>query len=203
MSALWLVEVGNTHEALSTCDLVICDLIPKMEPRNVHNSFVMLFPIIWVLKDNGMALRAKDSFETHVVNAFQEYFGDGAFTFFLPLYDPIVMLMDLYGNQDDEVEDFEVYLSWGLCEDKLRFGEQLNNVMINFGRNMDSISAEICLLLAKRVNCASKKKKLIKAGLALGEEAVEMSRRLKSYPCLRRTLPILRELERIVQDEDY
>jgi len=194
LSALWLVEVGKTKEALETCDKVSRELIPKMDPRNVHNSFIMLFPTLWVMKDNGMSLRAKDLFKEHVLDAFDEHFGKDGSTACLPLFRPIMMLLDLDGNQENDVDELESYLSWALCEENLRFGPFLNNAMASFGRIVDSVSAEICLLLAKRVDSRKEKAILVEQGLFVIQEAIATARRKKSAPCLRWALPVLTDL---------
>jgi tetratricopeptide (TPR) repeat protein len=200
LSAIWHVEVGNIDEALRTCDFVICELMPKMEPSNVHNSGVILSPVIWILKDSGMALKAKDLFEKYVVNAFDQYFDEGATTFLLAMYDPTVMMLDLHGNQGAEVASIDKYLSWALCEDNLRFGDVIKNAMLIYGFELDCISAEICLLLARRLDDADQKETLIKNGLLLSQESAELASRLKAIPSLRRARPILRELKEAAQE---
>jgi hypothetical protein len=194
LSAIWHVEVGNIDEALRTCDFVICELMPKMEPSNVHNSGVILSPVIWILKDNGMALKGKALFEKYVVNAFALYFDEGATTFLLAMYDPVVMWLDLHGNQGAEVANFDTYLSWALCEDNLRFGDTIRNAMLIYGLILECISAEICLLLSRRVSNVDQKETLIKSGLLLCQESVEFAGRLKAIPSLRRALTLLREV---------
>jgi hypothetical protein len=58
LSTVWLNEVGKGKEAMETCDLVKRELLPKMEIRNIHNSFVMLLPILWAMQDHGQSLMA-------------------------------------------------------------------------------------------------------------------------------------------------
>jgi hypothetical protein len=174
--------------------------MPKMEPSNVHNSGVILSPVIWILKDSGMALKAKDLFEKYVVNAFDQYFDEGATTFLLAMYDPTVMMLDLHGNQGAEVANIDKYLSWALCEDNLRFGDVIKNAMLIYGFELDCISAEICLLLARRLDDADQKETLIKNGLLLSQESAELASRLKAIPSLRRARPILRELKEAAQE---
>ncbi len=201
LSAIWLVEVGKTEEALRTCDYVISEIMPLMEPSNVHNSCVILYPLLWVLKDNGMALTAKQVFMKYVVDAFGQHFGEGATTFSLKLFDPIVMLLDLDENRDADVANLQECLEWALSEENLRVGKTLNNAFLPFGRLADSIGAEICLLLAKRTSIVTDdQEKLIKNGLRLSREGVEYCRLSKANASLRRTLPILTDLENMAKD---
>ena len=88
--------------------------MPKLEKRNVHVSFMIIFPVLWVMKDNGFALEARDFFDDFVCEAYTEYFGEGRSTFFLPLYDPVMMLLDLAGNADTDDDMMAEYIDWAL-----------------------------------------------------------------------------------------
>jgi hypothetical protein len=172
-TALWLAEMGNVEKAMETCWYVINDLFPKMEPRNVHNSCCMIYPLLWILKDNGYALEARDDFIAIVVDAFDEYFGGGRSTFFLPLYDPIMMLLDLAGSQD--VEQFDDYVEWATIEDNLRYGTVMNCSVGNMGQCADTISAEICFLIAERLKDGKQKRQLIRSGIDIANEVLSLT----------------------------
>ena len=151
-SCLWNVHLGKTDEALGTCWFVIEELMPKIEKRNVHASFMIMYPILWVMKENGFALEAREYFEEFVCEAYNEYYGEGRSTFFLPLYDPVLMLLDLAGNADVDEMMVEEYLEWALDIDNLGFGTLINSKTGELGRTADSVSAEICFLLASHVD---------------------------------------------------
>ena len=172
-SALWHVQTGNTAKAIETCWYVINDLFPEVERRNVHNSCIMIYPLLWILKDNGHALEARDHFVSIVVEAFEEYFGDGRSTFCLPVFDPIMMVLDIVGHP--EVNDFADYLDWAMDEDNLRFGTVINCSLGHYGRCADSISAEICLLLAERMKDCTEKRHLVRSGLDLTTEVMSLT----------------------------
>lgn len=173
MAALWHVEMGNVDKAMETCWYVINDLFPKMEPRNVHNSCGIIYPLLWIMKDNGYALEARDNFISLVVDPFDEYFGGGRSTFFLPVYDPIMMLLDLAGSQD--VEQFDDYVEWAIIEDNLRYGTVMNCSFGNMAYCADTISAEICFLLAERLNDGEQKRRLISSGLDIANEILSLT----------------------------
>jgi hypothetical protein len=201
LGAIWQIEVGNAEEALRTCDFVVSEVMPLMEPSNVHNSCTILYPLLWVLKENGMALKARQLFVKYVVDAFQQNFGEGALTFSLKLFDPILMLLDLVEKQDADVTNLQECLEWALCEENLHLGITLNNAFIPYGRMPDTIPAEICLLLAQRTGIAvDDQERLIKNGLQLSAEGVECCRRSNSKASLRRSLPILTELENMARE---
>mmetsp|Transcript_14864 Transcript_14864/g.20999 ORF Transcript_14864/g.20999 Transcript_14864/m.20999 type:complete len:1620 (-) Transcript_14864:2986-7845(-) len=199
-SASWFVQQGKVEEALRTCQYVIDELMPKMEPRNVHNSAIMIYPTIWIMKDNGLALEARENFKRLVVDAFNEHYGEGAFTFCLPVYEPVLMLLDLAGKQDTNVENFDEYVEWALNDENLRFGKVINNSLGNFGRCSDSISAEICLLLAKRIQDPDQKIKIVKNGLAVARESVELTETKGMIVSYKQVKPVLDELESFARE---
>ena len=63
-SALWNQCLGRHEQALGTCDFVINELLPYMDPQNVYNSFHMLYPIVWVMKDSGTGTRSIRRFQS-------------------------------------------------------------------------------------------------------------------------------------------
>jgi hypothetical protein len=108
------------------------------------------------------------------------------------------MLFDLHRNREGKVERFEEYLSWVLYEDNLRFGTAANVACISYGRLSDCISSEICLLLAKRVECELRtKKRLVASALSVCRDAVALATAKKSRPCIRSATGILRDLEEL------
>jgi hypothetical protein len=200
LSAVWQYELGYREEALSTCDFVLDSLMPMMEATNVHNSCVILFPVIWILKDCGMALKARDVFSKYVVSAFKKYFKDGATTFALNLFEPILIVLDLDENPFIEPWKMKEYLDWALFS-SLYFGDVLNNAFLIYGCAVDSISAEICLLLSQRSNeSQSIKKQLVESGIKVSRDALKRCKRTKSHICLRRATLILNQLECIWRD---
>lgn len=198
LSALWLVEVGKTDEALKNCEYVVQDLMPKMQPRNVHNSFITLYPTMLLMKEHGMALQARDILKRYILDVFRDFFGEGAFTFALPMFKPMDMLLDLHGNQNAEIEGLESYVTWALEPTNLRIGVTLNNAL-SWGRVANSVTAEICLLLAKRVGDCHIKSKLINEGLTLMTEAVALAKQKGAAPSLRFSIPVLEELKELAK----
>lgn len=157
---------------------------------------MILVPIILTLESRGQSLVAYNLFKTYVVDAFDQYFGEGGSTPSRFLHKPLLMLHDLNGNQEGEVFNFSNYLHWALREDNLRFGTTKNLSGLSFGRLHDCASAKICLLLAKRVECErGTKKRLVVSGLAVCRDAVALATRVKSELCTRSAMSLLNEIE--------
>ena len=169
---LWHQTLGEHDKVIEICSYIINDLMPKMDSRNVHNSFMIMYPVVWALKDNGLALRARTHFIRFVVAAFDEFYGNGRSVFALPIFDPILMLLDLASNIEQTKENLHHYMDWALNEENLRFGTVMNCAMGNFGRCADSISAEICYLLAARLDDSNDKHTLLRMGLDVAVDMV-------------------------------
>jgi hypothetical protein len=196
-STLWNLQIEHTNEALATCYLVVDEIMPKMEKRNVHSSFMIVFPIVWVMKELGFALEAREYFEEYVCEAYTEYYGEGRSTFFLPLYDPIVMLLDLAGNVDTDSETMVEYVEWALDIDNLGFGTLINSKTGELGRTADSIAAEICYLLAQQEEDEDVRATLIENGIEIASEDLEFTKEKKMILADHFAANMLRNLQNI------
>lgn len=177
--ALWNHQLKRQDDALGGCWFIVEELMPKLEKRNVNASFMIIFPVLWVMKDNEFALEARDFFDDFVCEAYTEYFGEGRSTFFLPMYDPVMMLLDLAGNSDTEEDMMAEYIDWALDVDNLGFGTLINTKTGELGRTADSIAAEICFILAQLVDNQDDKETLIRNGLEIASEDVEFTEEKK------------------------
>lgn len=201
VSSLWCMEQNNANDALRTCQYIINEIMPKMEPRNVHNSAMILYPVIWAMKENGLALEARETFVQFVAERFREHYGEGASTALLPLYEPILMLLDLAGKQSTEVDRYNEYVELALVKDNLCFSKMLNNAMGNLGRAPVAMSAEICLLLAKKMEDGDENKtKLVQNSYDFAREAVELSNKIISHR--RHSKKVLMEVEVLAEEMD-
>jgi tetratricopeptide (TPR) repeat protein len=193
LAALWQMALGEPEKALEICQRIVSQLMPKMDGRNVHNSCLIVYPILWVLKDCGYPGEARNHFDHFVVTPFQTHYGEGASTSCLPIYDPILVLLDLAAGDVDN-EAFQAYLDWAADGNNLKFGSVMNNAMGHYGRCPDSISAEICLLLAQRMQPGEDKLHLIQAGLDVILEVVTLTQKKKMIIARNQVLPVYREL---------
>jgi tetratricopeptide (TPR) repeat protein len=171
-SALWHLQLDKVEEALTICRYVKREILPRIERRNVHATFMVLYPILWVLAECGYALEARESFEMYVCQAFTEL-PQGMSTFFLALYDPIRMLLDLRGNSDIDATIIEDYVEWASDLHNLTFGDPINMRTADMGRSADSISTEACYLLAQRTQNERDRRVLIENGIKVANDDVK------------------------------
>jgi len=202
ISALWYIQLDDMEAAVEMCEFIFEHLMPKMNLRNVHNSALLIYPTIWVMKSQNRCLEMLDLFVKYVVEPFDEFLGEGAFTFCLPIYDPIMMLLDLCENKSNTLENLDDYVDWAIDSENLRFGQVINNGLGNFGRDCNSVSSEICLLLANRSDMLgherqTERRKLILSGLDLARESLDFTKQKKMIPALLQTKPVLQALEEL------
>jgi len=166
-------RLGKIDKALELADYIESHLMPKMDPKNVHNSIVMIYPILWILKDNGMAERARSMFMRFALEPFKKFFGEDGTTPFLPSFRPFEVLIDIVLVMEGNRESFdEEYFDWALDLSKLQMNLKMDTSIGNFGRSPMSINAETCLRLAKLAVDPEKSKTLIENGVALAELAM-------------------------------
>jgi hypothetical protein len=174
LSALWYTQVEDTNAALAMCDYVSSTVLPFIGVRDAHKRMMIIYPLLWVLKDNARTLDAKDLFEKHVMGAFREGDLDSSLTPCAPIFEPILMLLNLSAGTATETDRL-TYTEWALLEGNLQFGSELNSLMGHAGRYPDTISSEICLLLAKGNANAEDKSKLTLVGLAIAMETTSLA----------------------------
>jgi tetratricopeptide (TPR) repeat protein len=170
-SALWHLQLDNASEALSICRYVTRDILSRIERRNVHATFMVLYPILWVLVECGCASEARESFEMFVCQPFTEL-PQGMTTYFLCLYEPILMLLDLRGNTDIDEAIIDDYVEWATEMEHLTCGDLINLKTADMGRSGDSIAAEICYLLAQRAPKESDRRIMIENGKRVATDDV-------------------------------
>jgi hypothetical protein len=152
-SVLWYELLDRHNEADSQIDYIINQLMPKMDQRDVHNAFVILLPVVWVLLDKGEACRAEKVFLHWVCDNYDKFYGDdsSSSTYYFYLYKPLRFLLRLSCNaaslQADDVpyDDIE---QWIVSDDFCTIQRYLASYMCALGKDSNAILAEICLLLA-------------------------------------------------------
>ena len=115
-----LYRLGKVEEALKLSDVILYQLMPKMDMKNVHNSMIMIYPILWILKNEGMPKKALFALEKFVFQPFKEHFGDQGKTPLLVLYKPLKVLFTLamYKQGEEKALD-QSFFSWSLEPDSL------------------------------------------------------------------------------------
>jgi len=164
--------LGRTQAALDTCDYIVEQIIPKSDPKNVHNSCCLLYSVIITLKENGLSQRALEVFQERIVAPFEEYFGPGGSTFSKPLFKPILVMLELHAEVDQDAMKIEEYTTWALDEDNFeKKVVALENAWAAFSASPIALHSEICFSLGKRHNDTERRNRLIQKAITLMEKS--------------------------------
>ena len=173
-----LYRLGRKKEALEVCNYILDTLMPQMDMKNVHNSMIMIYPALWVFKNENMPKRALNALERFVFDPFDRYFGEKGKTFSLVMFKPLKVLFTiLIFNQGDGEPIDESYTTWALQPNSLEIPPAVNNSMANFARCGSSIGAEVCLLLSELTQDKSVSTQLLNKGWGLIQTAMEIAQK--------------------------
>jgi tetratricopeptide (TPR) repeat protein len=198
--ALWLDQLGETEQSLEACEYVVRVLMPLMDPTNVLNSFEMLLPVIRILKPRGQEKRMRDLFDEYVVQNFNKHFGKGGITPCLPIFKPMLMLLDIC-HDEEGFPHFEEAVEWLLEGQNGVPPDFLDSVFSKLCWSPSSLVAELCLRFARKMAqdgfCKDRITCLLLKGVSLAHTA---ERKLKNRGG-RVILPIAYQLHQPVFEE--
>lgn len=133
-----------------TARRVLKELVPKVE-TDFQQSLAMIYPIVFVLKEGGYAMEARAFFEKVVLDPYEDC-KEAEITTILSIYKPLTILLDLSDRRSVDDATLRHYLAWVRKGQGLCFGAEVNSILGRLGRCADSLSAEICLLLAEKLD---------------------------------------------------
>lgn len=143
-SAQWYYNAGFRDEAMDQIDFVIHNHFPRLDALNVDAAMSLIFPVLVVMKAVGRASDANLLVKKYVINPYREC--GSASTVWLPLYNPIVYLLDVATMDDTGTYDMDLLReieSWVLLEENSCFtpAMHIDGTVLN---------GEICWRLARR-----------------------------------------------------
>ena len=145
-----LYRLGRVEESLELSFLVLDNMMPQMDLKNVHNSIWMIYPILWILKNEKMIQKAASALKCFVFEPFHKYFGVQGKTFSLEVFRPLEALFSVLLFIEGNTRKIDnTLISWVLQPNSLNISKGVDNSMANIGRCGSSICAELCLLLSK------------------------------------------------------
>ena len=197
-----LYRLGRVEESLELCFLVLDHIMPQMDLKNVHNSMIMIYPILWILQSEKMPQRALLALEQFVFEPFGLYFGEKGKSPLLVLYKPLKALFSNLMFMLGEIDSFDDDLiAWACQPDTLNFVNAIDNAMANYGRCGSSIGAEVCLLLSKHTHGQNTfRKQLIEKGWVLAQKAMKTATKIGlNQTCYFMTKDVYDELSTLIE----
>lgn len=181
-SVNWNHALGRTDAALATCKYIVEEIVPKSDPKNAHNTFCLLYSVIVTMKEHEKALEARELLMNSIVAPFEEHFGSRGSTFTKPMWRPILMVLDMQGNVDREIERIDEYLEWALDDSNYALNPVIEGAMGNFSATPLAMFAEVPYHLAKRMEIDLEKRKcLIRTAICVMEKSLENARKCIPY----------------------
>jgi len=190
-SVLWYEVLGQHEESEKQINFILNELMPKMPEKNVHNSIMIILPVLWVLVDKGQARRAEETFRSLVYDKFYEFYGkDGSTTYFQYIYKPLNTLLRLAGDAQEgeklEPELYADYAEWVLSSDVGTFKQFDVTSMCNLGRDPYALISEICWWLAVNDDSNDKHRALLDKGMSQALKSKEATNGKKGFEYARR-----------------
>ena len=202
-SVLWCHLLDHHAAADSQIEYIINELMPKMDQRDVHNAFVILLPLVWVLLDKGDARRAEVIFLQYVCDNYDKFYGDdsSSSTYYFYLYKPLRFLLRLACDTKERSTDvqYEDIESWIFSDDFCTIQRYLASYMCALGKDSNCILAEICCLLASdrsRPFSEERREQILRKGLDHAQLSMQDTEGQKGYDYAHRQIvKIKRRLE--------
>lgn len=152
-SILWNRHLGRNEEGARLRRLVVEELLPKMDEQNVHNTVMLLIPVIKTMKEDGEFSEARHLFDTNVCQKFDLYFGEDGTTPCLSMFKPIMCLLGVLGleNSDNSISmpDLSEIILWAAAEDNGVSPRGVDDLLTSYGWSTNCLMAELCLELSK------------------------------------------------------
>lgn len=149
---LWNRYLGRNEEATRLNTYVIEELLPKMDLQNIHNTVMLLLPVLKFLKYNGEFARAKHLFESNVWQNFVHYMGEDGKTPCVEMFKPLIHLIDVLIH-GEKMPNLRKVIEWVATENNGEANDFIDAAMTSWSAH--SITAELCWELSKLAPDAS------------------------------------------------
>jgi len=185
---------GEKKQALRSCRLVLKDLLNKIK-SDYEQAFSIVYPLVLILKEAGFSTEARALFNKAVIEPFGNLAGKKD-RFSLPyIHESLLVLLDLSGkikvNQDKKME----LVDWAGKRENIVFNESTNIALGRLGQCGNTISAEICYLLASELDDCGERDFILEAGRQLCSHAIEFHRKYGTTLARKRAQNIAKKIE--------
>jgi len=215
-SAVWEYALGKKDNAMSTCNYVVEDLLPKMDLTNSLNSTELLIPVMSIFKVMGGKEKAIHAlFHENIIQPFHEHYGEKGNTPWMALHRPMTVLLELLITEDDregkEMQHDLVYdneknvqeeAEWFLEGGNGEYIEIFQVLSLALGWHVNTITCEACLLLAQKIGPTNQTlyPRLLSKALILAKHTIKQMRdsdtdKIICLVAYKMHVPILREIE--------
>ena len=101
-SIAWYSVVGDLPSAVKKCEVVVTELLPLFDLRDVDTVMGMVFPAIMVLKSVGRATDAETILFNSVINPYHDLSGAASSSLWVKLFNPLAYLLEIIKVEEEE-----------------------------------------------------------------------------------------------------
>jgi len=143
-ASLWYLQRGDIDKAIDQCDYVIEEILPVYNKKDdMIGLYHILIALIRVLKWNGEVDKAREVYNNNTPEGIEKHFAVGH------VHEPMLLLLRICDGSSEEystVESSDIELALEFTP-----SDMTDNNMTCDGWSIMSLSAEICLHLARRL----------------------------------------------------
>lgn len=189
--------LGNRSQAQSICRSILKRVVPIIDSGS-SEAFLILYPLLLVLKHGGYAVQAKEILRMKLSGPFgtarqyvakQPYYGD--------VVEALSVLLELNSRGPISASRFDELAIYAINRAVSKFGSEVNIFLGRLGRCGDSIIAEICLEMARSSQDSLLSQKMARYGLMVSSFAASFNRRQGLLLALANIEGIRTELQKI------
>ncbi|KAL3770882.1 hypothetical protein ACHAW5_003970 [Stephanodiscus triporus] len=166
VSSLWHLQKGETEKAIQRCEQVIKEILPSYDKKDMIGLYHIFWPVIRVLKWNGLADKAREFYNEWAPAGIESHFAMGV------LHKPMCLLLKICDGSsvqysaEDLAADIDMALSFDVPD-------MTDLILICDGWSVKTMAAELCLHLARRLNPGNiSRERLIDRGIHMSTMAM-------------------------------
>ena len=194
LCAFWETLEGEKKAGLKMCQRVLKDLLPRLD-HDFLNMFNLMYPLTMAFKEAGYPNEAKGFFTKLVVLPYGECPDDHPLRHLTEVFPAISVLYGVSNTKRVTRSEIKDWASWVIQQRP--FGRKLQLELGRFGRCANSVLAEICLLLADKLQKTNPLRPLVlKKGNELIGEALNFHRKFGMICAIKPAKVIVNKLRR-------
>lgn len=175
LCAFWETLEGEKKLGLKMCRSVLKDLLPRLD-RNFSNMFNLMYPLTLTFKEAGYPTEAKAFFEKLIAIPYGSCPGDHPSHYLVKVFPTVSILCTIIKDKKISNGNLSEWANWVIQQEPA--SPQLQLELGRFGRCANSLTAEICALLAPHMAPNDPLRgQVLQKGTALITDAITFHRR--------------------------
>jgi hypothetical protein len=194
LCAYWDTVEGEKKNGLKMCRAVLKDLLPRLD-HDFFNMFNLMYPLALAFKEAGYPNEANGFFSKLVAGPFGDCPEDHPLHHLTQVFPAISILFGAANSKKASRSEIKEWANWVVQQRP--FGQKLQLELGRFGRCGNSLLAEICLLVADKLQKSDPLRPVVlKKGSELIAEALHFHRKFGIVCAIKPSKIIMNRLRR-------